>query len=272
MLFLKSNKLRELIRKGEPTLGIHVLCSWPGVVEMIGSTGEIDYVEFVGEYAPFDLYSLENIARACELTGISSMMKIDQQPRTFLAQRALGSGIQNLLFADIRNVAEAEECLRAVKMETPEDKGVHGCHSRRSVGYGLEGGSKEYVKATNETVIAFMIEKKSAVDNLEEILSLKRVDMVQFGPCDYSISLGIPGEFNHPKVKEAELKTIKTAIKMGIRPRVELGWQFTKEEVQKYSDLGVVDFCNGTDLEILYGWTKEKMPAVRHVLKDIRKR
>jgi len=37
--------------------------------------------------------------------------------------------------------------------------------------------------------------------------------MVQFGPGDYSLSLGYPGQCNHPKVKEAELKTIETAIK-----------------------------------------------------------
>jgi len=263
---LRSNKLRQLIKDDKPTLGTHVLCPWPGIVEVLGSTGAIDYIEFVGEYAPFDLHDLENMARACEVTGISSMMKIDQQPRTFLAQRALGSGIQNLLFADIRNVKDAEECIKAVKMETPEDKGLHGCHMRRSVGYVLEVGSKQYVKAMNDTVVAFMIEKKSAVDNLEEILSVKGVNMIQFGPCDYSISIGVPGEFNHPKVKEAELKTIKTAIKIGIRPRVELGWGFTKEDVQKYVELGVKDFCNGTDVEILHGWVKENMPKVKKAL------
>lgn len=263
---LRGNKLRELIKQGKPTVGTHVLCPWPGIVEVIGYTGEVDYVEFVGEYAPFDLHDLENIARACEVTRLSSMMKIDQQPRTFLAQRALGSGIQNLLFADIRNVADAEECIRAVKMETPEDKGLHGCHMRRSVGYILDVGSKQYVKAMNDTVIAFMIEKKSAVDNLEDILSVRGIDLVQFGPCDYSISVGVPGEFNHSKVKEAERKVIKTASEMGIRPRVELGWRFTPEEVQRYMDLGVRDFCNGTDVEILYGWAKENMPRLRQTL------
>jgi 4-hydroxy-2-oxoheptanedioate aldolase len=260
---MKNNKLRELIRQDKPTLGTHVICPWPGMVEVVASTGEIDYVEFVGEYAPWDLHDLENIARACEATGISSMMKLDQQPRTFLAQRALGCGIQNLLFADIRSVKDAEECIKAVRMETPEDKGVHGCHMRRSVGYVLEVGTKQYVKAMNDTVIAFMIEKKSAVDNLEEILSVKGVDMIQFGPCDYSISIGVPGEFNHAKVKEAELKAIKTAVKMNIRPRVELGWGFTKEDVQKYAELGVRDFCNGTDVEIVHSWVKENLAKMR---------
>ena len=46
--------------------------------------------------------------------------------------------------------------------------------------------------------------------------------MVQFGPADYSMSIGIPGQWNHPRVKEAQEYMIKTAIKMGVAPRVEL--------------------------------------------------
>jgi 4-hydroxy-2-oxoheptanedioate aldolase len=268
VIILRRNKLRELIRQDKPTVGTHVLCPWPGIVEVVVSTNSIDYVEFVGEYAPFDLHDLENISRACELYSTSSMMKIDQQPRTFLAQRALGSGIQNLLFADIRSVEDVEECVRAVKMETPDDRGVHGCHMRRSVGYLLDVGSKQYVKAMNDTVIAIMIEKKSAIDNLEEILSVKGVDMIQFGPCDYSISIGLPGEFNHPKVKKAELKAIKTALNMNVRPRVELEWGFTERSLQQYVDLGVRDFCNGTDVSIVYNWVKENFHKVRSFIKQ----
>ena len=46
--------------------------------------------------------------------------------------------------------------------------------------------------------------------------------MVQFGPADYSMSLGITGQWDHPKVKEAERFVIQTALKMGIAPRAEI--------------------------------------------------
>ena len=79
-----------------------------------------DYVEFVGEYAPYDLYALENLGRAVDLFDhMSAMMKIEQEPRTYLAVRAIGSGIQNVLFADPRTVADVEECVRAVRAESP---------------------------------------------------------------------------------------------------------------------------------------------------------
>ena len=104
---MRDNKIRELLRADQPTIGTHVHSSWPSVTEIVGHTGMFDYVEFVSEYAPFDLHGLENICRAAELHGLSSMIKVDQAPRSFLAQRAIGAGFQSVLFADCRTVADA---------------------------------------------------------------------------------------------------------------------------------------------------------------------
>ena len=189
---MKKNKLREMLKEGRPTLGTRLLGVWPGMVEIVGHTGMFDYVEFLGEYSLWGLHDLENFGRAVELFNMSSMIKVDQNNRAFIAQRALGAGIQNILFTDIRTVEEAKECVRVVRAETPEKGGINGAANRRNVGYYLEDGSLEYVKAMDKAVVALMIEKKEAIDNLEEILSVKGIDMVQFGPGDYSLSLGYP--------------------------------------------------------------------------------
>jgi 2-keto-3-deoxy-L-rhamnonate aldolase RhmA len=243
---LKENRLRELMKKSEPTIGTRIMIAWPGLVEMVGNTGAYDYVEFLGEYGPFDLYDLDNLARAAELVGVSSMIKIDQEPRTFLAGRALAAGIQNVLFADIRTVEDAEEAVRAVRMEP---KGFSGFRMDRRVGYiGSTGSAADVVKMCDDSVVALMVEKKQAVENLEEILSVRGVDMVQFGPSDYSVSIGLPGDVMNPKVREAELKTIKTALKMDVAPRAEIG---RPEDAKRYLDLGVRNFSLGTDVGIL---------------------
>ena len=89
---MQPNRIREKLNAGEPTLATHVHTTWPGMIEVIGLTGIYDYVEFVAEYAPFDLHDLENFCRAAELHNLSTMIKVDQAPRSFLAQRAIGAG------------------------------------------------------------------------------------------------------------------------------------------------------------------------------------
>src|ERR671929_1031516 len=212
---MRRNRLRELLRADQPSLGTHVHISWPSIVELVGHSGMFDYVEFVAEYAPYDLYALENLGRAVDLFDhMSAMMKIEQEPRTYLAVRAIGSGIQNVLFADPRTVQDVEECVRAVRAETPQARGRHGVGMRRDVGFVLEGGSPAFAQALDDAVIALMIEKKEAVENLEGILSVPGIDMVQFGASDYSMSLGLTGQTSHPDVVKAERKTIETALRM----------------------------------------------------------
>lgn len=252
---MRRNRLRELLKADLPTLGTHVHCSWPSIVELIGLAGTFDYVEFVAEYAPYDLYALENIGRAVDLyPHLSAMMKIEQEPRTYLTVRAIGSGIQNVLFADPRTVADVEECVRAVRADAPHAGGRHGVGMRRDVRFVMEPGTPAYVQALDDAVIALMIEKKSAVEDLDAILSVKGIDMVQFGPADYSMSLGLAGQFSHPQVREAEKYVIETALKKGLAPRAEIS---RPEEASRYLDMGVKHFCIGTDVSILFQWFRD---------------
>ena len=258
---MRPNKLRELINEGKPTFGTKVVIPWPRIVEIIGHSNSFNYIEYVGEYSTFDIEQFENFGRAIELfPNMSSMIKVEEQTRGFIAQRALDAGIQNVLFSDCRDAKDVKECIRLVRPETPEAGGCHGASSRR-----INVGSNpvEWVKAMNTAVLAFMIEKKSAMDNLEEILSVKGVDMVQFGPNDYSVNIGKLGQLESPEVQKAEREMIKMAIKNGVLPRVELR-KF--EEAKPYIDIGVRHFCIGHDTSVISQWCKQQGDGIGNLL------
>jgi 4-hydroxy-2-oxoheptanedioate aldolase len=235
------------------------------MVEVIGHSGAFDYIEYVGEYSPFSLEQLENFGRAIELfPNMSSMMKVEEQTRGFIATRAIDAGIQNVLFTDCRSAEDARECVRFVKPETPEAGGIHGYSMRR---ISLEGGGPAaWVKAMNDVVVAIMIEKKGAAENLEEILSVKGVDMVQFGPADYSISIGKPGQTQDPEVQKAHRDMIEMALKKGVVPRVEVG---SFEQAKPYIDMGVRHFCIGWDTVTILMWCRQQAEGVRGLLASI---
>jgi 4-hydroxy-2-oxoheptanedioate aldolase len=261
---MRPNRLRELLNDGQPTIGTHLHNIWPGITELVGLSGAFDYVEFVAEYAPYDLHGLDNLGRTIALyPQMSGMMKIEQEPRTYLAVRALGAGIQNLLFADVRSVADVEACVSAVRAETPETGGRHGCGMRRDVGYLVDVATPAFVQALEDAVIAIMIEKRQAVENLEAILSVKGVEMIQFGPGDYSMSIGVPGQFSHPKVREAETYVIETALAMGIHPRAEIDHP---SQAERYLAMGVRHFCMGNDMQILFDWYKASGKGMAELL------
>ena len=49
---MRPNRLRELLKAGAPSVGTHVMTTSPDIVEMIGKTGLIDYIEFVRSMLP----------------------------------------------------------------------------------------------------------------------------------------------------------------------------------------------------------------------------
>jgi len=261
---MRPNKLRELLRAGKPTLGTHIHSSWPTIVEVAGHTGVFDYVEFVAEYAPFDLFSLEGFCRAVELFDMAAMIKVDQEPRAFLAQRAIGAGFQSILFADCRTVDDVRRCVQVVRPETPEDGGLHGVGLRRAT-YWDQAGSPAYVQALRDVVVVIMIEKGPAVEQVEEMLAVPGMDMVQWGPVDYAMSVGRAGQRHAPEIQAAELKVIQAALKAGVPPRAEIG---SIAQARYYLDLGVRHFCIGTDVYILYDWWKANGEALRKSLAE----
>ena len=99
------------------------------------------------------------------------MIKVEEHTRGFIAAKSIDAGIQNVLFSDCRDAKDVKECVRIVRPETPEAGGTHGAGGRR---INIGSSTVEWVKAMNTAVMAFMIEKKSAMENLEEILSSQR--------------------------------------------------------------------------------------------------
>jgi 2-keto-3-deoxy-L-rhamnonate aldolase RhmA len=248
---MQENKLRSSIANDEPVIGTRLLNPWPGTVEVLAEADVFDYVEFLGEYGPWDLHDLENFCRTTELTGLSSMIKVDGANRTFIAQRAMAAGFQNFLFADIKTVEDARECVDAVR---PEPDGENGIRMDRRNNY-VGSYSENVVQICDDAVIAIMVEKRECTDNLTDILAVDGIDMVVFGPGDYSLSIDKLGEKGSEEVLVAERTTIETALANDVRPRAEISHP---SEAEPYLEKGVQDFNLNIDVGILHEWWSEK--------------
>ena len=252
---MKHNKMRELLNKNLPSIGTRIWSTWPFFTEAVGSTGNYDYVEFVAEYAPFSQKDLEVLAMAAELHNMGSMIKVDFQNNGYIAQKAVASGFQSVLFTDCHDAEETKECVRLLTPETEPDRGGFGYPTRRFIGFQPRLDQTVHSQRLRDVVKVFMMEKKKAIDNIEAICDTPGVDMVQFGPSDWSMSCGWDRKDKTNEFKEAERKMIKAALKYGVHPRCEIP---SPEAAQYYIDLGVKHFCLGDQFAKLMGiWTTE---------------
>jgi len=262
----KSNVLRELLRQDRPTLGTRIFSTNPIVTEVAGSTGKFDYIELLAEYTPVDQYDFENIARAAELHALGSIIKVDYANRIHVAQKALAAGFQGVLFADHRQPQDIEATIKAVRADCPQDGGGFGFTPRRLIGYASGISQLQFAEMLREIVCCFMVEKREAVDNIDEICAVEGLDMIQFGPSDFSMSCGVDASVNGEAIRAAEEKCIKAALKHGVRPRAEI---MSPEQAKRYIDLGVRDFNIGGDLWNLAAVWQAHGSELRSVIEDM---
>jgi 4-hydroxy-2-oxoheptanedioate aldolase len=81
-------------------------------------------------------------------------------------------------------------------------------------------GGPDYAQQANDTVVALaMIETRQALDNLDDIMSVKHLDGIYIGPADLGLSLGGEprGDQTDPKVVAAIKKILAAARKHKLR-------------------------------------------------------
>jgi 2-keto-3-deoxy-L-rhamnonate aldolase RhmA len=262
---MKKNKLRTLLNQDYPTISTRLWSTDPFFYEACGQSGNFDYVEFVAEYAPYDFKDLPNIIRACELNDMGSMIKLDFQNRGYVAQKAIQAGFQSIMFVDHVNEEQVRESVSLVKPKLPGTEGVFGYPNGRYIGGQSHIPALDHAERLKDIVLCFMIEKKEAVERIEEICSVPGVDMIQFGPNDYCLSNGWNRTEHMAEAKEAEKRCIDAALRHGIRPRCEIG---SPEDAAYYKALGVKDFSLGDQLKTLKNFWNTEGEMMRKIAED----
>jgi 2-keto-3-deoxy-L-rhamnonate aldolase RhmA len=74
--------------------------------------------------------------------------------------------------------------------------------------------------ANEDILTVIMIETQTALDNIDEILSVPGVDAVFIGPTDLSLSLGIFQQNDHPKFKSAINRVLEACSRHEVAPGI----------------------------------------------------
>ncbi len=194
---MRENTLKHKLQEGQAAFGVMITFPSPTVVEILGYLG-FDWVLIDNEHGSITVDNSEDMIRAAELTGIAPIVRpVGNRPEIiapFLDRGAWG--------VQVPHVNTREEAIAAVDACKYYPDGQRGMFSRgRPAEYGMSGSTTDYVAQANvNTLICLMLEEIEAIDNLEEIVTVKGVDVLFIGSGDLSQSMGYPGQQTHPEV------------------------------------------------------------------------
>jgi 2-keto-3-deoxy-L-rhamnonate aldolase RhmA len=81
-----------------------------------------------------------------------------------------------------------------------------------------------FIQHGNEqNIVIAQIESVSGLDAIDEIAAVDGLDCLLLGPVDMSISMGIPGQFEHPEFRAAFDRVIQACNDHGLWPAVHYG-------------------------------------------------
>jgi len=236
---LHLNKIVAKLERGQLVLGMWVSALHPsnaiGLVEMNGyptfeesmSKPMIDYTLIDMEHEPYDISTLRNFLLALNSKrevlvkgnlqpNIAVLVRFPaegNQPVHAMIKQVLDVGVHGVVVPHVRNAAEAEKIVQACRYPQPKGSSLEQPQGTRGASpwlcsflWGLS--MDEYVQRADvwplnphgDLLAVVMIEDEEGVKNIGEILKVKGIGAVIFGPYDFSFACGHPGQANHPEV------------------------------------------------------------------------
>lgn len=208
--------LREKIKNG-PVYGVVCYTGSVAAVEAIGNYG-FDFVYLDLEHSPLDgLVNMEKLILAAKHSGVSPLVRVSQNNEMEI-RKVLEMGAEGIIVPHCRTKNDILNIMQGAKFPPLGRRGGESCV--RSANYGGPGFSwDEYTKkANNDTLVIPMDEDFEFSDNIESILDTEGIDAINFGPIDYSLSIGAEVGYNskNTKVNEAYALLQKETEKRGI--------------------------------------------------------
>ena len=249
--------LKELAGTGALKLGHFIVeFATPGIGHILKAAG-CDFALFDLEHSGFSFETVKSAIRYFEAAGVGVIVRVPAQHSDLLA-RACDMGAEGLMAPMVSTAAEARAVVSAIKYHPSGARGVALgiAHDNYRIGPVAE----VQAAANQRTTFFCLIETAEGAENADAIAAVEGVDCLWVGHFDLSTSLGVPGEFSHPKFLAAIDRIVAAAKKHGrslgrLVPNVDQGVQFYQQ--------GFDFICYSGDVWVLRDALSEAVAKIR---------
>lgn len=201
---MDSEDLRERIRAGD-ALGAWVSLADPAVAEL--TAPDVEFVVLDMEHTPTTLETATEQARAVEAApGDAAAMARVPWNDAGRIKRLLDVGVAGLMVPMVESAEEAREAVDATRYPPG---GVRSVATSRASAYGRE--FETYVRSTPDPVLFLQIETPAGVEDATEIADVEGVDALFVGPADLSANLGVFGDYDDDRFRDAVEEVLAAA-------------------------------------------------------------
>ncbi len=244
--------MRAGLAAGELLVGPAVMSASPAVVETIAAAG-FDWAMLDAEHGATGIdVDLEHMIRAADAAGMPALVRVPEPDASGIA-KALDMGAAGVVVPRVTTVAQVEACVAAAKYAPLGSRGM--CPGIRVARRGADW-IDYHARANVDTLLVIMIERRLALDVVEEIAAVPGVDGLCFGPGDYALDAGLPPEAYlpdgsdepHPELVAAALRVIGACAANGL---VGVNFAWDAQRIDDWARIGYRCILFNTDVGLL---------------------
>jgi 4-hydroxy-2-oxoheptanedioate aldolase len=208
---MKPSRVLEKMRGGGVALCTKLNLGDSRVAEIAGLSG-FDCIWTDMEHVPNDWSTIEKQILAAKAYNIDIVVRVARGSYSDLV-RPLEMDATGIMVPHVMSLADARSVVHNTKFHPLGRRPVDGGNAD---GAFCNIDFLEYLQQANEQRFNILqIEDPEPLDELEDIIALPGLDMIFFGPGDFSQGIGAPGQFDHPKLLETRKRIAKAAAAKG---------------------------------------------------------
>jgi 4-hydroxy-2-oxoheptanedioate aldolase len=255
------NSVKEKLQRGEVVASL-TLRLVPGVeVVRIAKTAGFDSLYIDLEHSSFSLETASQLCIMALEAGLPALVRVPANTPEYVS-RVLDGGALGVIAPGVRNAAEAKAVVAAAKYPPLGARGLSGALPQ--LGYRSVPAAQALPALNAATMVVVQFESAASLAAMDEIIAVDGVDMVMIGTNDLMADLGIAGEFDHPKVRDAYERTIAACRKRG--KHVGVGGLASRPDlVAQFVKMGARYVSTGTDLGFLLAECQKRVKQVRDI-------
>jgi len=172
----------------------------PGIGHILKNAG-CDFVLFDTEHSGFGFETIKNAVRYFQAADLPAIIRVPSKAYDQMA-RAADMGAEAIMVPMVDTAEEARALVANIKYPPAGRRGVALGVAHDN--YAAAGVVGDRLNAANDRICLFaQIETASGAKHADDIAAVDGVDCLWVGHFDLTASLGIPGQFDHPRFLEA---------------------------------------------------------------------
>lgn len=210
-LHMRKSRVLAKMRAGKVATSIKLNMADPRIAEMAAMCG-FDCIWTDMEHVPNDLVAIENIIRAAKSFDVDVLTRVSKGCYSDLV-RPFEADSAGIMVPHVMSLEEAKKIVYFTKFHPIGRRPVDGGNADGR--YCLIPDNEYMQTANEERFVVIQIEDPEPMEELEEICALPGIDMIFFGPADFSQGIGAPNDFENERLLEARRRVAYEARRHG---------------------------------------------------------